>query len=267
MRHDGSSNSERPFDRMLFVVGLSMCGGAIVTLLIMTLVPGTRLQVVVGEAENPITLWELFSYAGILITILAFLAAFFILFMAFDAFAVSKAIDRNKETLEKNQNIISKQKKELNRLSLGLASLEAESFKQHRMVSLNGLFIRELSSFQKEFALLDTKVDVFASHVDFETKMNTLSTNIGFHETRQARLDALSYLANGFDMFSEHSEDALASSVMELINSVSGRQVVDDAMVLLLLHENNLTKLDPDVFGVVNDLVDIENMKVIGLVT
>lgn len=262
---DGPNQEQKPFDRMLFVVGLSMCGGAIITLLIMTLIPGTRLQVVVDDATNPITVWELFSYAGILITILAFLAAFFILFMAFDAFAVSKAIERNKESLQKNQAIIKNQKKNMKRLGEGFLILEEESKNQHRMVSLNGLFIRELAGFQKEFSLLETKFDVLASHMSASDELNKLSRGIDKQDTRQARLDALSYLANGFDMYTEHTEDALQSSAIELINSILERQVVDDATVLMLLHQNGLLELDPDVLTIVAGLVDSEKLKASGL--
>lgn len=262
-------NEEKPFDRMLFVAGLSMIGGVVVAVLLMTLIPGTRLQVVVDSATNPITLWDLFSYAGILITILAFIAAFFILFMAFDAFQVSKDIEKNKETLRENKRLISDHRDELGEISSNIVRLKDEGLRQQRLVSLNGLFIGELSGLEGELAVLKTKVNLLLSKAELADKASKLGSNLAEDGRRRARLGALSYLANGAGLFADHAEDSLQSSVLELTNSVlnAGDEstVVEDATILLLLHVNDLVELEDKVLETIDGIVDKKELKTRGL--
>lgn len=182
------------------------------------------------EVENAlfvkqVSAYDAFSIGGIFITILAFAAAFFLLFMALDAFAIYKATQVNSSTIENNESRIAKQSERIDELS-GISQRVDEK------ALLFEIIVMELNSFAQEEEHLSVIVDVIAQQTGVDKFLEPFRKHDTPNEHRMARLAGLMYLTT--DHPSEDLKTRAISSGVTLLNTANTGNEVDRLLIVML---------------------------------
>lgn len=214
---------------LIFVIVFCLVVGS--TFILITACLGTGNCVVDTSSNAGLSPIDVFGYAGVLVTILAFVAAFAIVLMTIDALAISTTVKSNSEQV--NQNL-----SKLQSLRAGLAEAESKLGKVQ-------VYLHVLEKFSDEMnrsSELDDDVyfvlEVLAGNIEVadQIKKKILdSRQMSRH--RRTRLNALKEIS--LHLAGKKSERGISQVYPELIAAYRDGDT-DTADILQLLSENGL---------------------------
>jgi len=231
----------------LWVATISMIAGVLVAFL-----TGFLFEPIVagGEVVGHKPTWgEAFGFAGVIVTILAFVGAFFILFTALDAFAVSKETVKNRALVEENRHLVNTQAETSKRLRTQLDEFKQTTIDIHRQLLIFQSFVREFGAFNVDFTTnLNSQIDFLADRLEASAEIAAVRGSRQNQLRGMARLDALSFLASDEPESTEN--DRGGAAFVELLESARSGDRIDRSILLLMDHAavSKLTTEDRSMF-------------------
>ena len=252
---DDKTQEDERWWKTLYLASVSFALGVAVAIFMITVWPGVHIH-----HENTVTAWEMFSFAGILVTVIAFLSAFFILFMAIDAFAVSRAIDRNRKSVGQNSKMIRTHTDQITEIKTKFAGLSNELEKSGLILTVNRMFVLEKAALYETIEDLKSRVNVVAREQGVLDEVKEISSSyVEDDGARMARMSVLTALAENMKGLTELEEKNLESAQLELADSILYAENLRDAQIAEILHRSGLRQMSDEVMEKVQELLGTES--------
>lgn len=174
------------------------------------------------DVSGSVDQWQVFSFGGVIVTVLSLVAAFFMLVFAIDAFAVSKEVNQNAEKIESNLKLVDKFQQRVERADREVNELRAKTDELRFYFELVEVFLEEVNeasdASEKVLSFLEIVHDLL--ELDDESKETLLEGKKSFR-LRRMRYDAIVALLT--DNLNEEKKTRLGSAVVELTaNAAAG---------------------------------------------
>lgn len=167
------------------------------------------------NASGSVDQWQVFSFGGVIVTVLSLVAAFFMLVFAIDAFAVSKEVNQNAEKIESNLKLVDSFEQRVDRADQKVKDLRAKTDELQVYFALVEVFLEEVNeaSDASERVLSFLEIVHDSLQLGNESKEALLEGKESFR-LRRMRYDAI--VAMLTDNLNEEKKTRLESAVLEL---------------------------------------------------
>lgn len=220
-------------------------GGIALVILVGMLLGGAAISGVfeAGASDHTTTTFpsmvDALSFAGVMITIIAFVSAFYVLLLAIDAFKISSDVAKNTEYIEKNLADIKNLKKEINDAEYKIINMKDDYDLIQKDIHISSDILQELNE-------SSTETDKLVLLIDRITRSLEFITNATKHDQERSHVIASKYALSVRSKLPEFSKrnmlrQARITILSQLVSdpSIVDRRTLNRAVVLMREEANN----------------------------